>query len=305
MLPRLWLPCAALRAAVLGLLVTLAACGPEAASQGDGDDAIRFASYDFQENQILVEVYAEGVRRAGLPVSVQHGTGTREVVAPALEQDVVDVVVEYLGTALVFNLPEGTELPGTPEEMAELLEGTMEEHGVEVLEFARAEDQNGFAVTTEFVAEHGIGRLSELAALAPQLTFGGPPECPDRPLCLPGLREVYGLEFGAVSTMQSRAATVEALVAGHIDVGLLETTDARLGIAPVTLLVDDKALQPRENVVPLVSEEVADRWGDELTDALDETSARLTTAGLVRLNRAVELDGATPAEAAEEWWAGY
>jgi osmoprotectant transport system substrate-binding protein len=105
--------------------------------------------------------------------------------------------------------------------------------------------------------------------------------------------------------MQSRAATVEALVAGHIDVGLLETTDARLGVAPVTLLTDDRGLQPRENVIPLVREEVADRWGDELTDALDETSARLTTAGLVRLNRAVELDGATPEEAAEQWWAGY
>jgi osmoprotectant transport system substrate-binding protein len=285
--------------------VTLAACGPEPASQGNGDDAIRFASYDFQENQILVEVYAEGVRRAGLPVSVQHGTGTREVVAPALEQDVVDVVVEYLGTALVFNLPAGAELPGTPEEMAELLEETMQDRGVAVLDAARAEDQNGFAVTTAFVARHGVGRLSDLAPLAPELTFGGPPECPDRPLCLPGLREVYGLEFGAVRTMTSRAATVEALVAGQIDVGLLETTDARLGIAPVTLLVDDRGLQPRENVVPLVREEVVDRWGAELTDALDEASARLTTAGLVRLNRAVELEGATPEEAAEQWWAGY
>ena len=29
----------------------------------------------------------------------------------------------------------------------------------------------------------------------------------------------------------TRAATVEALMAGQIDVGLLETTDARLGIA--------------------------------------------------------------------------
>jgi osmoprotectant transport system substrate-binding protein len=303
--PRAGLPRAVVRAAVLGVLAVLAACGPAAPAQDDGDDAIRFASYDFQENQILAEVYAEGVRRAGLPVSVQHGIGTREVVAPALEQGVVDVVVEYLGTALVFNRPAGSALPGTPEEMAELLEETLEDRDIEVLDAARAEDQNGFAVTTAFAARHGVGRLSELEALAPELTFGGPPECPDRPLCLPGLREVYGLEFGAVRAMPSRAATVEALVAGQIDVGLLETTDARLGIAPVTLLVDDRALQPRENVVPLVREEVADRWGDELTDALDETSAHLTTTGLVRLNRAVELDGATPAEAAEQWWAGY
>ena len=30
----------------------------------------------------------------------------------------------------------------------------------------RAEDQNGFAVTTAFAAEHGVGRLSDLVALA-------------------------------------------------------------------------------------------------------------------------------------------
>jgi osmoprotectant transport system substrate-binding protein len=304
-IPRPGLPAAAFRAAVLGVLAVLTACGSATPGEGDRQEVIRFASYDFQENQILVEVYAEGARRAGLPVSVQHGIGTREVVAPALEQDVVDVVVDYLGTALVFNLPDGAELPGTPEEMADLLEDTMEERGVEVLDHARAEDQNGFAVTTAFAARHGVARLSQLAELAPGLTFGGPPECPDRPLCLPGLRDVYGLQFGEVRTMQSRAATVEALVAGQIDVGLLETTDARLGIAPVTLLIDDKALQPRENVIPLLREEVADEWGDELTEALDETSERLTTTGLVRLNQAVELDGATPAEAAQQWWDGY
>jgi osmoprotectant transport system substrate-binding protein len=284
------------------VLAVLTACGSGDAPQAAQDDVILFASYDFQENQILAEVYAEAVERAGLPVEVEHGIGVREVVAPALEQGVVDVVVEYLGTALVYAQPPGSELPVAPEEMRELLEETMADRGVDVLDAARAEDQNGFAVTTAFASEHGTGKLSDLAPLAADLTFGGPAECPDRPLCLPGLREVYGLEFGDVRTMDSRAATVEALIAGQIDVGLLETTDARLEIAPVTLLVDDLGLQPHENVVPMVRQEVVERWGEKLTDALDETSSRLTTVGLIRLNQAVELDGRTPEEAAAEWW---
>ena len=216
------------------VLAVLTACGSGDAPQAAQDDVILFASYDFQENQILAEVYAEAVERAGLPVEVEHGIGVREVVAPALEQGVVDVVVEYLGTALVYARPPGSELPVAPEEMRELLDETMADRGVDVLDAARAEDQNGFAVTTAFASEHGTGKLSDLAPLAADLTFGGPAECPDRPLCLPGLREVYGLEFGDVRTMDSRAATVEALIAGQIDVGLLETTDARLEIAPVT-----------------------------------------------------------------------
>jgi osmoprotectant transport system substrate-binding protein len=284
------------------VLAVLTACGSGDAPQAAQDDVILFASYDFQENQILAEVYAEGVERAGLPVEVEHGIGVREVVAPALEQGVVDVVVEYLGTALVYARPPGSELPVAPEEMRELLDETMADRGIDVLDAARAEDQNGFAVTTAFASVHGTGKLSDLAPLAADLTFGGPAECEDRPLCLPGLRKVYGLEFGQFRTMDSRAATVEALIAGQIDVGLLETTDARLGIAPVTVLVDDRGLQPHENIVPMVRQKAVERWGEELTDALDETSSRLTTAGLIRLNQAVELDGRTPEEAAAEWW---
>lgn len=292
------------RAVVLvALLLALAGCGGGAAEQPSGPaPTVRFASYDFPENQILVEVYAEAVRRQGLPVSVQHGIGTREVVSPALQQGVVDVVVDYLGTALAFARPEFARPPVAPEEMHAVLVRTMGGRGVDVLTPSTAEDQNGFVVTRTFAAEHGIRTLSDLAPLAPDLAFGGPAECPDRPFCLLGLEQVYDLRFGAVLSMPTRGATLEALLSGQVDVGMLETTDARLAVAPVTLLADDRALQPRENVVPMVGAEAAERWGEPLRQALEETSALLTTEQVIGLNRAVELDGRTPAEAAASWW---
>lgn len=292
----------ALRAALVALLLVLPACGDAGEAAPGPAPTIRFASYDFPENQILAEVYAEAVRRAGLPVSVQHGIGTREVVSPALQQGVVDVVVDYLGTALVFARPGFPRPPVAPEEMHAVLSRTMGGRGVDVLTPSAAEDQNGFAVTEAFAEDNGVRTLSEVARLSPQLVFGGPPECPDRPLCLLGLEEVYDLRFGEVLSMPTRAATMEALLSGQIQVGMLETTDARLAVAPVVLLADDRGLQPRENVVPMVRAEVTDRWGDRLREALDRTSARLITADLVELNSAVELDGRTPAEAAARWW---
>jgi osmoprotectant transport system substrate-binding protein len=287
----------AIRCALAVALVLLAGCSAAPAPAPDG--SIRFASYDFSENRVLVAVYAEAARRAGLRVTVDPGVGTREIVVPALEQGVVDVVVDYLGTASRF---VGVPPADDPGQLREGLSHALAGRGVTVLGAAPAEDQNGFAVATAFAAEHRVGSLSELVPLAPRLVFGGPPECADRPLCLPGLREVYGLRFGQVRTMPSRAATVEALAAGEIDVGLLETTDARVGSAPVLLLVDDRGLQPRENVVPLVRTAVLDRQGHRLRDALDHTSARLTTEELVALNRAVETEGLTPAQAARKWW---
>jgi osmoprotectant transport system substrate-binding protein len=284
------------------VLVALTGCSGSEPSPAPAEDTVRFAAYDFSENQILVAVYAEAARRAGLAVTVESGVATREVVEPALEQGVVDVVVDYLGTASRFvGLPPSGPAQ-TPEQLRAELTDVLDDRGVTVLDAASAEDQNGFAVATRFAAEHGVGKLSELAPLAPHLVFGGPPECADRPLCLPGLRSVYGLRFGQVRSMNSRAATVEALAAGEIDVGLLETTDARVGSAPVLLLIDDKSLQPHENVVPLVRTAVLDREGDRLRAVLDDTSAHLTTQALVSLNRAVEADGATPEEAAARWW---
>ena len=296
---------AALVLLLLGMLGT--ACGGTAAVPSPATEptteAVLIASYDFQENQILAEVYAEAARRDGVPVVVDHGIGTREVVAPALQQGVVHAVIDYLGTALAFARPQTEPGERSPGELHAALRLTLGAHGVTVLRAAAAEDQNGFAVARSFVDEHGVQRLSDLAPLAPQLRFGGPPECPERPFCLQGLREVYGLEFGEVEAMPSRVATVEALVAGRIDVGLVETTAARLAVAPIVLLADDRGLQPHENVVPLVRTDVLARY-EGLEPAFDAVSARLTTEELVELNRAVELDGLTPAEAAARWWDG-
>jgi len=287
-----------------GVLVALTACtGAVQRATPPPDGTIRFVAYDFSENQVLVDVYAEAARRVGLPVTIDQDGATREVVEPALEQGVVDVVIDYLGTVSQFVLRQ--EVRGRPaEEVRTALEQALGPREVTVLDPAPAEDQNGFAVSNSFAAEHHVGRLSELAPFAPDLVFGGPPECPDRPLCLPGLEEVYGIRFKEVRSMPSRAATVEALQVGDIDVGLLETTDARRFTAPIILLIDDRGLQPHENVVPLVRTAVLDREGDRLRTALDAVSARLTTPDLVALNRAVEIDRLSPAEAAARWWNG-
>ncbi len=294
------------RPLLVSLVVAAVLCGCAGVPPDPGpppDPGIRIASYDFPENQTLAEVYAEALRRAGFEVTVQHGIGTREVVFPALEQGVVDVVVEYLGAAAEFVAAGAGEEP-EPDPLRGLLAAALEPRGLTVLAAAEAEDQNGFVVLTDLAEQHGMTTLSQLAAVAPGLVFGGPPECAERRFCLPGLQEVYGIEFAEVRNMPSRSATVEALLSGQVDVGMLETTDARLTDAALLLLRDDRALQPRENVVPVVRTEVAEEAGPRLAAALDAVSAQLTTIDLITLNRAVAVDGLSPRDAALRWWDG-
>ncbi|SFO17401.1 osmoprotectant transport system substrate-binding protein [Geodermatophilus obscurus] len=294
------------RPLLVSLVVAAVLCGCAGVPADPGpppDPGVRIASYDFPENQTLAEVYAEALRRAGFEVTVQHGIGTREVVFPALEQGVVDVVVEYLGAAAEFVAAGAGEEP-EPDPLRGLLAAALEPRGLTVLAAAEAEDQNGFVVLTDLAEQHGMTTLSQLAAVAPGLVFGGPPECAERRFCLPGLQEVYGIEFAEVRNMPSRSATVEALLSGQVDVGMLETTDARLTDAALLLLRDDRALQPRENVVPVVRTEVAEEAGPRLAAALDAVSAQLTTIDLITLNRAVAVDGLSPRDAALRWWDG-
>jgi len=259
---------------------------------------LRVASFDFPESRLLAELYGLRLRQAGFPVEVLTGLGTREVVAPALEQGLVDIVVDYTGSLLDRYGGTAEETHGTPEAVHRVADRRLAARGLTVLRYAPAEDTNGFAVRTSFAREHLLSRISDLRPIAPGLTLGGPPECPQRRTCLLGLQDVYGLTFRAFRAQPTRGTTATALETGEIDVGMLETTYGRLGDRRVTLLVDDLGLQPRENVVPVVRTEVVRRYGLRLTSALDELSGRLDNSDLIRLNRLGAVDPRGPAAVA-------
>lgn len=129
--------------------------------------------------------------------------------------------------------------------------------------------------------------------VASQLVLGGPPECPDRPFCLPGLEETYGIEFAEFKPLDvGGPLTVKALKGGQIDVGLLFSTSSAIVANDFVLLEDDKSLQTAENIAPLVSKEV----DETAAAALDQVSAALTTENITELNGRVELDQEDPAD---------
>jgi osmoprotectant transport system substrate-binding protein len=288
------------------LCLVLAACGGD---DGGDDDApaagtVTVASFAFTESSIVAELYAQALEAVGVPTRRAPGLGSREVVEPALEQGAVDVVPEYVGTALQFLAPGGGGDLTDTAVAHDRLRQAFEPRGVTVLEPAEAQDRNGIAVTRKTAARLGLTRISDLAPVAGTLVFGGPPECPERPFCLVGLRATYGLAFKEFRALDaSGPQTVAALEGEEIDVGLLFTTSPALGAKELVLLDDDRRLQPAENLVPAVRTDALRRHGDRLRAALDAVSARLRTEDLIALNRSVEMDGATPERAAREWLA--
>ena len=285
--------------AFVAAVLALVGCGGPPAD-GDRDELV-VASYDFPENQILGELVAEQLRRTGLDVELATGLGSREVVIPAMEQGLVDVVVEYAGTALHFLQPGTAASHGSADDVHAALRRTLADRDVVALPYAAAEDANAFAMTAAEAEERGLERLSQLTGIDGELVMGGPPECPQRRYCLEGLRARYGLEFGAFRVMPTRADTALALQTGEIDVGMIETTDPRLFDGQLVLLEDDLELQPRENVTPLVRASVLEQHGDRIEPALAAVTRALSTEELLHLNRDVQLAGVDRLTAVQAW----
>ena len=290
----------ALGAAVLSVAFVAAACG-SGEGEDTGDDASPKGeitvgvSAAFPENEIVAEMYAQVLENAGYTVGRQLELGSREISSAALESGQIDIKPEYLAFELVFQDPDddGT---GTADEIAERLSAALEDKGIVVLEYSQANDTNAFVVTGETAEEHGLATVSDLADVAGELTLGGPPECPERPFCIPGLRDVYGVEFGDFEPIGAcDAATAEALEAGRVDVALLCSTQAIIADRGWVALEDDKNLQQAGNIVPLVREDVLN---DEVEGLLNEVSGALDTEKMTALNAQVELEREDPEDVA-------
>ena len=256
-------------------------------------------STNFDEQELVAEMYALSLEDAGFTVERRYQLGSREVVLPALTSGEIDVYPEYVGTALEFLNDGAGEATGDTDASAELLRGYFAEQGVDVLEPSDAEDKNGLVVRPETAEELGLTSVSDLADVAGDLTLGGPPECPERPLCIPGYEEAYGITFGDFRSLDAGGpVTIEALESGEIDVALLFTTDGVIAANEWVLLEDDQGLQPAENIVPVIRSEAN---GDAATGALDAVSAVLTTENVTEMIRRIRIDGDDPAAVAEEF----
>jgi osmoprotectant transport system substrate-binding protein len=268
------------------VLLASAACSDTTPphSAATAGDAIRIGAFNFTESEVIAELYAQALEANGLQVARIGRVGSREVVQPALELGLLDVVPEYAGTLLEFvNLGAGEATADTNLTM-ERLRSHLEPRGLVALAPAYAQDRNALVIRKDFAAANGVRTTSDLVPFASDLVFGGPAECPERFFCLVGLGEIYGLEFDSFSPFPSGSVVAAGLATGEIDVGLVFSTDPVLSDPRLVVLTDDLGLQPAENVTPIVRQDALERWGPDLTMTLDAVSAELTTVDLVTLN---------------------
>ncbi|MGH2787161.1 MAG: ABC transporter substrate-binding protein [Actinomycetota bacterium] len=290
-----------LGAGLLALALVLGACGDDSGEDGEagggGDKpTLTVGSDNFAEAQIVGEMYAQVLENAGYTVERQLELESREVRLPAMETGEIDIAPEYLATLLSVVDPESTPT-GDPEEVATALEQPLADMELELLDYSDVIDTNAFVVTQETADEFSLSAVSDLESVAGDMTLGGPTECPERPFCIPGLKDVYNVEFGDFKALEY-GASITALQGGEIDVALLFSTDGSIAENGFVVLEDDMALQAADNITPLVRSEIVD---DEITTLLNAVSSALETDAITELNKRANVDVEDPADLAEEY----
>lgn len=295
-------------ALALTAVVSLSACGgggddplaKNPAGGGSGSAApagtITVGSADFSESKLLAHLYTGALQAKGVKVNPPKlGIGAREVYLKGLDDGSINVVPEYTGALAVYydKAYSGTDPNEVYGHLKKSLPGNLS-----VLEPSAAEDKDCIAVTKETAQSKSLRTVSDLAKVSGGMTLGAPAEFKNRTQGIPGLKATYGIQFKDVRALNGQAL-VQALTNGQVDAANIFTTDpafAQHGLVP---LEDDKGLFGSQNVVPLVTKDVA--GNTQAVEALDTFSKSLTTKDLQDMLTKVDVEHADPAQVAKQY----
>ena len=282
---------------LLCALAVLSSC-----SKSEDDKTVRIATKPMTEQYILGEMLGILVEDAGYtPVITKGIGGGTSNIQPAMEKGDFDLYPEYTSSGWILVLGhEAKELPDD-ELFIQLDKEYQEKYGMRWLGLYGFNNTYTVAVRGEIAREHGLEKTSDLAAVAPSLTFGGNPDYLERADGFPALCSAYSLEFKDVRDIDI-GLKYTAMRQGDIDVTNAYTTDAQLAnpdLDAVTL-ADDKNLQVNYYCSTVVRKDTLERCPG-LEEALMKMDGLISDSEMAHMNYLVEVEGLDEKEVARDF----
>lgn len=243
---------------------------------------------NFTEQYLLGEMYAAALEDAGIPVRRSINLGGTLIAHQALVAGEIDMYPEYTGTALI-SVVQG-EISSDADAVYEEVKSFYEsEFQITWLEPAGINNGYAIVVRPQTAQELGLSTLTDLAKVAGDLVLGAGPEFADRLDGIPGLRDVYGIEFKEFRQFARLGLRYDALSAEQIDVANGFATDWQIADENFVSLADDKGLFPPYYVAPVVREDALEEF-PQAAQVLDRVSVLLDNETMQTLNARVERD---------------
>jgi osmoprotectant transport system substrate-binding protein len=289
--------------AALAGLTALSACSSgnplsstsSAAASGASSGPLVVGSQQYYSNEIIAELYAQVLEKAGVKVTRQYQIGQREVYVPEITGGKIAVFPEYNGNFLQYldKTATATDTASIQAALAKVLPS-----GLRVLDAAAATDQDTYTTTKAFSTQYGVTSLADLSKVTKKLTIAANSEFATRPYGPPGLKTAYGVDISLVPVEDGGGPlTVKALTDGKADFADLYSASPSIATNDFVVLADPKNLILPQNVVPVVSSKV----DATAAAAINKVSAALSADDLRKLNSQSVNDQKKSADIAKAW----
>lgn len=279
--------------------------GSSSTGAGQGADPadvkVKIGAQDFGESAILAQIYGQALEAKGYKVEQKALGGYRDISMGAFDNGEINFTAEYAASLLEFlNDKKGEATSDVTETVAKL--GTyLPGKNLVAAKPADAVNTNAFVIRRDTADALGIKTLSDLAAKGRDLKLGSPADCDTNPFCMPGLKNTYGLDLSGKWVTLDAGVVATALQNKEIDVAVLFSTDGVIADRDWVLLEDDKHMLAADNIIPIMSSSLAEQGGQAFVDVVNEVTAKLTTDGLIELNKRFDVDKEDAKQIAKDW----
>ncbi|MGN0102431.1 MAG: glycine betaine ABC transporter substrate-binding protein [Dietzia sp.] len=260
------------------------------------DPVVVIETASFGEAEIVGHIYGNALVRAGSRVTARPQSGTQADVVRSVVEGGATFTVGFTGELLRTFDPDSTDV-AADEVYAAMMAALPE--GVTAADPAPAEDAPVYVVTRNTSETRGLRAMSDLAGRCGELTLGARQEALADTELATAVGTTYECGFGRrIPLGPNPRAVFDALRAGEIGVGLVQSADPVGLPEDIVTLDDDEDAILAQNLVPVF------RKGSLSEDQLglvNRISGELTTDDIRELLLGVEFGTATPVALANYW----
>ena len=261
---------------------------------------------DFTEEFVLGQLYKQALEAKGFKVDYKENIGSTEIIQAALRSGKINMYPEYVGEIVQTAYHKSSNLPKTSRGWWALGKSLLAPDGFTLLDPTPFYDVDAIAVRKADADKYKLKTLWDLKRLQnssqrpSNFSIGARPEFKSREEGFLGMEHVYGLtklKYVSITT----GLTYQALDQGKVFCINVFSTDAAISSGKYTVLTDPKLIFGVQNVAPIVSSKVANAAGSKFVETVNAVSAKLTTAAILAMNKATQLDKQSPAKVAGQF----
>jgi osmoprotectant transport system substrate-binding protein len=282
-------------------LVILSACGSSSTSStsssstpnANANISITVGSKDDTEAQLLGQMYALLLEKAGYHVTEKLKLGGNAIVSSAIQSGAIDLYPEFTATGLAqLGLQTAHDVQ---KDYQTVKTGYEQKYKITWLNLSPLNDTYGICTSQTNADKYHVSKISDLSPLASGLVLSTPPDGKSDPSVLPAVKPAYGFTFKQVNVLDE-AITYEAVLQGKADFNICYTTSALITKNKFVLLQDDKNVFPIYQPAPIVRQDALQK-APGIAAVLNKLAPLLTSSISSQLQLEV-LNGKTVREVA-------